>query len=135
MKFKYGLGLMLVALMATVSGCGSDKAGVIDAQRVVQESELGKQFKQEIMDSQKEITDKLEMEKANLSPEELQKRQLELNQEYNAVVSEKQNKFKEALDKAYAEVAKEKNVSIIIYKESVAGGGIDVTEDVINKLQ
>lgn len=135
MKFKYGLGLMLVALMATVSGCGSDKAGVIDAQRVVQESELGKQFKQEIMDSQKEITDKLEMEKADLSPEELQKRQLELNQEYNTVVSEKQNKFKEALDKAYAEVAKEKNVSIIIYKESVAGGGIDVTEDVINKLQ
>lgn len=135
MKFKYGLGLMLVALMATVSGCGSDKAGVIDAQRVVQESELGKQFKQEIMDSQKEITDKLEMEKADLSPEELQKRQLELNQEYNAVVSEKQNKFKEALDKAYAEVAKEKNVSIIIYKESVAGGGIDVTEEVINKLQ
>lgn len=135
MRLKYVLGMMMMAVMVTAAGCGSDKAGVIDAQRVVQESELGKQFKQEIMDSQKEITDKLEQEKAGLSPEDLQQRQLELNQEYNAVVSEKQDKFKEALDKAYAEVAKEKNVSIIIYKESVANGGIDVTDDVINKLQ
>jgi outer membrane protein len=101
----------------------------------VQESEMGKQFKQEIMDKQKEISDKLEQEKAGLSPEDLQKRQMELNQEYNASVSEKQEQFKEALDKAYGEVAKEKGVSVIIYKESVASGGVDVTDDVIKKLQ
>jgi outer membrane protein len=135
MKIKYVLGLAMAAAMLLVSGCGSDKAGVIDAQRIVQESEMGKQFKQEIMDKQKEISDKLEQEKAGLSPEDLQKRQMELNQEYNASVSEKQEQFKEALDKAYGEVAKEKGVSVIIYKESVASGGVDVTDDVIKKLQ
>jgi len=135
MRLKYALGFVLVGVMMAAAGCGSDRAGVIDAQRIVQESERGKQFRQDVMDLQKSITDKLEQEKANLSPEELQNRQMELNQEYNTSVGEKQSQFKEALDKAYAEVAKEKNVSIIIYKESVANGGIDVTDDVIQKLQ
>jgi outer membrane protein len=39
------------------------------------------------------------------------------------------------METATSEVAAEKKLNLILYKQGVAQGGIDVTDDVIKKLQ
>ena len=46
-----------------------------------------------------------------------------------------QRQFKSDLDQKLAEIAKDKEVGIIVDKRAVPNGGIDVTDEVIAKLQ
>lgn len=46
-----------------------------------------------------------------------------------------QQQFQSQMEGKLAEIAKEKKVGIIVYKEAVPQGGIDVTADVIAKLK
>ena len=79
----------------------------------------------------------VEMEKAleGKTTEEQQKVMTEYSAKAQLLQSEAQNKLKSSLDNALHQVAKEKGLGAILYKDAVPQGGTDVTQAVIDKMK
>ena len=129
--------LILTVLTAGIlAGCGSaDKVGVVDTQRVQKEAPLSKQYVEKHEQKVQEINKKLAEEKLSMSDEDFQKEQQKQKQELDIYSAGLQRQFKSDLDQKLAEIAKDKEVGIIVDKRAVPNGGIDVTDEVIAKLQ
>lgn len=129
--------LILTVLTAGIlAGCGSaDKVGVVDTQRVKKEAPLAKQYVEKHEQKVQEINKKLAEEKLSMSDEDFQKEQQKQKQELDIYSAGLQRQFKSDLDQKLAEIAKDKEVGIIVDKRAVPNGGIDVTDEVIAKLQ
>ena len=69
------------------------------------------------------------------SAEDFQKKQQQAQQELNIFGASMQRQFMSDLESRLGDIAKDKNVGIIVMKEAVPSGGIDVTDDLIAKMQ
>ncbi|MBR2215483.1 MAG: OmpH family outer membrane protein [Selenomonadaceae bacterium] len=140
---KRVLALALAAFMAvTMAGCGQVKVGYFDGERVVKEAPQLKTIMDEgnekLLAAEQEAEAALQ-DTAGKSEEEIQKlgqdaqrKLMGLNQQYTT-------RLQQTLDTALAEIATERKLDAVVDniegQETVILGGIDVTEDVIQKLQ
>lgn len=130
--------LVMMLSVVLLAGCGSDKSstiGIVDMQKVMTDNPKIKQMQEQLNSKAQELTANLEKEKATLKPEEFQQKEqlayasfMQMKQEFEAQIEAQTKKVLE-------EVAKEKKLGAVIYKNGMAWGGIDVTEDVLKKLQ
>ncbi len=130
-----GVGTVLAAPQPSNSTIQSGEIGVINVDTIMKQSPKVKAFQDELNQKGKELSDQLETEKSNLSQEEFKQHQ---NASYNEFLKIKQDfeaKIDLSIKQALAEVAQEKKLKIILYKNSVAFGGLDVTLDVIAKMK
>lgn len=119
-----------------LAGCGGeDKVGIVDMTRVQQEAPLVQQYKQKTEEKQKSIEQELQQAKQSMSAEDFQKKQQQSQQELNIFGASMQRQFMSEIQSKLGEIAKEKKVGIVVVKEAVPQGGIDVTDDLIAKLQ
>lgn len=137
MKMKKGL-LVGMALMGTllVAGCGSEpQFGVLDRQRVMEESPKVQAIQQELQTKGEALQEQLRKDQRSMSAAQFAKKQQETMQEFMVIKKGLETQFEATIDTAASEVAAEKKLNLILYKQGVAQGGIDVTDDVIKKLQ
>ena len=144
MKFPKKIQIAAL-LMATffVTGCGSQvNIGYIDSERIMSDSPQIKNVIEEsqkkIEEIQKEAAEKLENnpdwteEEKNTAMIEAQRKIIGLNQGYSIQVK---NKF----DEAISGIAAEKKLDVVVDSSEnqpiILMGGVDVTDDVIQKLQ
>lgn len=133
---RLGIVAAMLALTGMLAGCGGkDNVGVVDMSRVQKEAPLVQQYKQKTEDKQKSIEKELQDAKQNMSAEEFQKKQQQAQQELNIFGASMQRQFMSDIQSKLGDIAKDKNVGIIVVKEAVPSGGIDVTDDLIAKLQ
>ena len=99
------------------------------------EAPQAKQYVEKHEQKIQELNQKLAQEEGTMSEEDFQKEQKKLKQELDIYSAGLQRQFKADLDQKLAEIAKDKEVGIIVDKEYVPNGGIDVTDEVIAKLQ
>jgi len=136
-----------------VSGCSNTKMGVVDTERIMKESPqiqtITKTQTEQYTQKQKDLTDKLQNDKANMSDADYQKSVNAAKAELSAMESQFNSELKTTIDKAMADVSKEKNLSAVVMKDLVQTnqmgqptkeqfviqGGIDITDDLIQKLQ
>lgn len=153
MKIKLMLVIALVTLMSVfMPGCGSEtKLGYLDAERVMNEAPQIKTIRDNIDAKNKEIEAKetdLMSKKATMSDEEFKKAQMDIQRQYQGLDMQYKSQVKNTMDKVLAEVSTEKELSAVVPKtlvrsngmqvqkqEFVVQGGIDITDDVIQKLQ
>ena len=152
-KAKLLLAAALIAVTSIVSaGCGSEtKLGYVDAERVMNEAPQIKAIRDDIDAKDKDLSakaDELNQKKDSMSPDDLKKAQADLQRQYQGLDMEYKSKVKNAMDKVLAEIAKEKDLSAVVPKDRVNSngvqvqktplvveGGIDITDEVIQKLQ
>lgn len=133
--------LLFLALIVTISflltGCSTEKEviGVLDVNKVMTDSPKIKKFQDQLNVKGKELSDKLEQEKEGISQEEFQRRQEAAYGEFLKTKQELETQIDQSIKTAVEEVGKEKKIGVILFKNSVAHGGIDVTEDVLKKMQ
>ena len=146
--------LLMVGIIAIfVSGCSNTKMGVVDTERIMKESPqiqtITKTQTEQYTKKQKDLTDKLQNDKANMSDADYQKSVNAAKAELSAMESQFNSELKTTIDKAMADVSKEKNLSAVVMKDLVQTnqmgqptkeqfviqGGIDITDDLIQKLQ
>ncbi len=145
--------LMAFAVAMLVSGCSDTRIGYIDTERVMKESpqiqNIVKTAEDAYAQKNKEISEKLDQDKASMSEEDFQKAAMQARTELAAVQAPYSSQLKTLVDTAMADVAKEKKLSAIVEKnhmssnqfgqaqksEFVVQGGIDVTDDLVQKLQ
>ena len=133
---RLGIVAAMLALTGILAGCGGkDNVGVVDMSRVQKEAPLVQQYKQKTEDKQKSIEKELQDAKQNMSAEDFQKKQQQAQQELNIFGASMQRQFMSDIQSKLGDIAKDKNVGIIVVKEAVPSGGIDVTDDLIAKLQ
>ena len=131
---RLGIVAAMLALTGMLAGCGGkDNVGVVDMSRVQKEAPL--QYKQKTEDKQKSIEKELQDAQQNMSAEDFQKKQQQAQQELNIFGASMQRQFMSDIQSKLGDIAKDKNVGIIVVKEAVPSGGIDVTDDLIAKLQ
>ena len=137
MKMKKGL-LVGMALMGTllVAGCGSEpQFGVLDGQRVMAESPKIQAIQQELQTKGEALQEQLRKDQKTMSAAQFAKKQKETMQEFMVIKKGLETQLEATMETATSEVAAEKKLNLILYKQGVAQGGIDVTDDVIKKLQ
>ena len=146
--------LLMVGIIAIfVSGCSNTKMGVVDTERIMKESPqiqtITKSQTEQYTQKQQELTQKLQNDKANMSDADYQKSVNAAKAELSAMESQFNSELKTTIDKAMADVSKEKNLSAVVMKDLVQTnqmgqptkeqfviqGGIDITDDLIQKLQ
>jgi len=146
--------LLMVGIIAIfVSGCSNTKMGVVDTERIMKESPqiqtITKSQTEQYTQKQQELTEKLQNDKASMSDEDYQKSFNAAKAELGGLESQFNSELKTTIDKAMADVSKEKNLSAVVMKDLVQTnqmgqptkeqfviqGGIDITDDLIQKLQ
>ena len=133
---RLGIVAAMLALTGMLAGCGGkDNVGVVDMSRVQKEAPLVQQYKQKTEDKQKSIEKEFQDATQNMSAEDFQKKQQQAQQELNIFGASMQRQFMSDIQSKLGDIAKDKNVGIIVVKEAVPSGGIDVTDDLIAKLQ
>ena len=133
---RLGIVAAMLALTGMLAGCGGkDNVGVVGMSRVQKEAPLVQQYKQKTEDKQKSIEKELQDAQQSMSAEDFQKKQQQAQQELNIFGASMQRQFMSDIQSKLGDIAKDKNVGIIVVKEAVPSGGIDVTDDLIAKLQ
>ena len=132
--------LLLVIIFSAVllTGCGAEKPsaiGIVDMQKVMTENPKIKQMQEQLNTKAQELTTNLEKQRATLKPEEFQQKEQLAYAEFMKLKQEFESQIEMQTKKVLEEVAKEKKLGAVIYKNGMAWGGIDVTDDVLKKLQ
>lgn len=153
MKIKLTLVAVVMALMSVfMVGCGNEtKLGYVDAERVMNEAPQIKTIRDNIDAKNKELETKeqdLYNNKASMSEEDFKKAQADIQRQYQGLGMQYQSQLKNTMDKVLAEVSTEKELSAVVpkslvrsngmqieKKDFVVQGGIDITDEVIQKLQ
>lgn len=133
---RYLVAISMVIMAVVVSGCGQNKnVGVIDVEKVVTESPKIKVMNEELMAKHKEIEEKLNTDKTTLSESDFNNAKQAADAEFTALRKDLSGKMETEIKTNLEKIAKEKNLSVIIKKNVTVQGGVDVTDEMIAKLQ
>lgn len=133
---KLALLLILVFMAALLGGCSSSgNIGVVDVNKVMTDSPKVKQFQEQLNAKGKELSDQLEKEKATLSPADFQKRQETVYGEFMKIKQDMEGQVDASIKQTLEQISKDKKLGVVLYKNGVAQGGTDITDEVITKLQ
>lgn len=136
MKSKKWWLALLVGAALLVSGCSGDtpKAGVVDLGRVASESKVGYDLGNKMMEEEKAIREDLEKGANPQSQEEAMKLQQEYQKRMSLTQQQLMKEFRTNVERAAAEIAQEKKLGVVLWKEQVVTGSVDITDEVIQKL-
>ena len=142
-KKSRALLVLGVAAMLVMSGCGKAKIGYIDGDRIMKEApqiqSLVEEGNAKIQQAQEDAEKDLAEKKGAMSDEDYQKAQADARRKVAGLNQSYSVQLKQKLDAALADVAKEKKLDVVVDNQAqqkvVIEGGIDVTDDAINKLQ
>ena len=142
-KKSRALLLIGVAAMLVMSGCGKAKIGYIDGDRIMKEApqiqSLVEEGNAKIQQAQEDAEKDLAEKKGTMSDEDFQKAQADARRKVAGLNQSYSVQLKQKLDAALADIAKEKKLDVVVDNQAqqkvVIEGGIDVTDDAINKLQ
>jgi len=133
---KLAFLLMLVFTTALLSGCSSSNTiGVVDVNKVMTDSPKVKQFQEQLNVKGKELSDQLEKEKATLKAEDFQKRQEVVYGDFMKIKQDMETQVDATIKETLDQISKDKKLGVVLYKNGVAQGGTDITDEVIKKLQ
>ena len=142
-KKSRALLVLGVAAMLVMSGCGKAKIGYIDGDRIMKEApqiqSLVEEGNAKIQQAQEDAEKDLAEKKGTMSDEDYQKAQADARRKVAGLNQSYSVQLKQKLDAALADIAKEKKLDAVVDNQAqqkvVIEGGIDVTDDAINKLQ
>lgn len=135
MKRIFALIVLITFLAAGTAAAAPGNVGVIDTAKIMAESPKVKAWQEQLDRKAVELSRQLEAEKPNLSKEQFEKKQEAAYGVFLQLKKDLEVQIDASIKQALEQVAKEKNLVVIIYKNSVAYGGLDVTPDVLAKMK
>lgn len=139
-----GKKLAAVALLASslmITGCGEGQIGAVDVEKVMAEAPRVKTLMEEAKGKVTEAQQKFEQDNANkeMTDEEATKAQMEFQRKLENINQGYAMQIKSRMDVVVGEIAREKNIDVVISNSEdqklIFHGAIDITQDVINKMQ
>lgn len=127
--------ILLVVTAAAGTACTGSRVGVVESRRVLRESVLALMYQRELDDREKAMAADLRLLAGKMSPEDLAARRQSYLRELNGLKQSLETRLNDRIREVVQQVAKRRRLRIVLVKESVNIGGIDVTDDVIAQLK
>lgn len=131
----------LVSSSLIISGCGEGQIASVDVSKVMTEAPRVQKLMEEAQTKITAEQQKFEQENSGkeLSDEEALKAQMDFQRKLESINQAYAAQIKSRMDVVIEEISREKNIDVVINNSSeqkiLFKGGIDVTQDVINKMQ
>jgi len=136
--------LAAVALLASsliLTGCGQAQIGSVDVDKIMTEAPRVKTLLTEAEGKIKEAQEKFQKdyEGKELSEEDSLKLQMDFQRKLEGINQGYASQIKSRMDVVINEVAQEKNIDVVLSNskndKTIFKGAIDITDDVIKKMQ
>ena len=136
--------LAAVAIFATsliLTGCGQSQMGSVDVDKVMAEAPRVKTLLTEAEGKIKETEEKFQQDYGDkeMTEEETVKAQMEFQRKIESINQGYASQIRSRMDIVIDEVAKEKNIDVVVSNSAedkmIFHGAIDITDDVIKKMQ
>lgn len=136
--------LAAVALLASsliFTGCGQAQIGSVDVDKVMEESPRVKTLMAEAEGKIKEAQEKFQQdyEGKELSQEDAMKLQMDFQRKIQGINQGYASQIRSRMDIVINEISQEKNIDVVINNSAsdkmIFKGAIDITDDVIKKMQ
>lgn len=129
------VGALMVTTLGLVAGCGSqEQVGYVDGQTLMTQSQKGVDAKNKLLAKQQEIQKRVAQEAQGKSQEEQQQIMAKADQEFSIYQQAIVKDFRSTLDADVQAVAKEKQLTMVVEKNTLISGGTDITNDVLEKM-
>ena len=129
----------LIASSLIITGCGQGQIGYVDVNKVMQEAPRVKKLMEEAQSKITEEQQKFEQASAGKEGEEALKLQMDFQRKIQGINQGYASQIRSRMDIVINEISQEKNIDVVINNSSeqkiLFQGGIDVTQDVIKKMQ
>ena len=134
---------MIIMILSTmlISGCGEVNVGYLDREKLVEAPQI-KSIIDEGEAKFKEAQDQINADlatKQDASDEEKQKAQIAAQGKLMGIQQAYSSQIQQKIDSALSDIVKAKNIDVVLdsseTQKVVFEGGIDVTEEVLQKLQ
>ncbi len=133
---QIALGVILILSLGLLAGCGNQETiGYVDKAKILTESTKAKEVREKMLAKSNEVKERLEKAQASQTPEEFAKTKQSVDQEMMIYEGAVLREFQSYIESNLAAVAKEKNLGIIIDKAAMTTGGVDVTADLLKRLE
>ena len=132
----------LLTASLILSGCGQAQIGSVDVDKVMKDAPRVKTLLAEAEGKVKEAEQKFQEDyanKDNMSEEDLAKVQMDFQRKLESINQAYASQIRNRMDVVVEEISREKNIDVVINNSAeqpmIFHGNIDVTDDVIKKMQ
>ena len=132
----------LFAATLIFTGCGQGQIGSVDVEKVMSDAPRVKTLMAEAEGKAKDAQQKYEQDvaaKPDMTEEEAAKLQTEFQRKLEGINQAYVTQIKSRMDVVIEEISREKNIDVVINNSAndklIFHGAIDVTDDVIKKMQ
>ena len=136
--------MSVLCAAALFAGCGKVNVGYVDQNRIQNEAPQIKSSMEEMQSKMAEVQQEAEQKfqeaaASGASEEDMQKLQQQMQMKATGVQQQYAIQIKAKVDAAMDDIVKEKKLDTVVNSNGkdgvVVSGGVDITEDVIQKLQ
>ena len=129
-----GMGILVLAA-ALVSGACTAPVGIVDTQRVLNESVRALQYQKQLDDREKQMAAELNALAPQVGKGELAARRARYLTELGQMKRDLETQLNQQIAQVAAQIAQENRLRLVLVKGPVLGGGRDITQQVIDKLK
>ena len=129
-----GWGPLVVGVLLVATGCGP-RIGVVDSKRIINESVLGLSYQKQLDDREKAMVADLRLLTGQLSKEDLEGRRQTYLKELAALRRDLEEQLNERVHAAVADEARRRRLRVVLVKQAIRFGGIDITDVVLARLK
>jgi outer membrane protein len=129
------VGLLAVGAAFTAGRCGAAPVGIVDTQRVLNESVKALQYQKQLDDREKQMVAELAALAPQVSAVDLSARRARYLTELGQMKRDLEGQLGQQLSKVAGEIAKEGHLKVVLTKAPVWFGGQDITQQVIDRLK
>ncbi|GBD28519.1 hypothetical protein HRbin31_00538 [bacterium HR31] len=126
---------MVVLSTFLLAGCGRPAVGVVDTQRVLNESVLALSYQKQLNDREKLMAAELSIAAQRLDRRALEQQRLAYLRELQQLRAELEERLNRRLREVVEEVARKERVRVVLVKSAAVVGGKDLTDQVLEKLR
>ncbi len=124
-----------LTLAVLVAGCGRQAVGVVDTQRVLNESVLALSYQKQLNDREKLMAAELSLAAQRLDRRALEEQRLAYLRELQQLRAELEERLNRRLREVVAEVARRERIRVVVVKSAAVLGGRDLTDQVLERLR
>ena len=129
------VGLLAVGAALTAGRCGAPPVGVVDTLRVLNESVKALQYQKQLDDREKQMVAELSAIATQVGAPELSARRARDLTELGQMKRDLEGQLAQQLSKVAGEIAREGQLKAVLVKGPVWFGGLDITQQVIDRLK
>jgi Skp family chaperone for outer membrane proteins len=128
-------GLWVLVAVLALAGCARPAVGVVDTQRVLNESVLALSYQKQLNDREKLMAAELSLAAQRLDRRALEEQRLAYLRELQQLRADLEDRLNRRLREAVEEVARKERVRLVVVKSAAVVGGKDLTDQVLERLR